>query len=174
MFNCWYVIVIALSIYHEVNAEEIQCEDIPTNRFANGTVIVAERNVGSTAKFTCDAGLFLVGRENITCTTSGWDGNIPQCAKILCPETVAFFRGSKYIFKCNQATWSNSEANCNVLGGHLTSVETGDENAFLVDVVALMQKHIPQIFYEKLLKIENVTRMRKSRTLKRLTEIILS
>ncbi|XP_076089141.1 C-type lectin domain family 4 member C-like [Mytilus galloprovincialis] len=190
MFNCWYVIVIALSICHEVNTEEkftractasqgrcaktkdsncessfgsgwtekgrccrkrpccvFQCEDIPTNRFANGTVIVAERNVGSTAKFTCDAGLFLVGRENITCTTSGWDGNIPQCAKILCPETVAFFRGSKYIFTCNLATWSNSKANCNVHGGHLTSVETGDENAFLVDVVALMHKHIQQILY---------------------------
>ncbi|XP_063411535.1 C-type lectin mannose-binding isoform-like [Mytilus trossulus] len=124
-----------------------QCEDIPTNSLANGTVIVAERNVGSTAKFTCDAGLFLAGRQNITCTTSGWDGNIPQCTNISCPETVAFFNGSKYIFKCNGGNWSNSEANCNVLGGHLTSVDTGDEYAFLMDVIALMIQHIEQILY---------------------------
>ncbi|XP_071150241.1 macrophage mannose receptor 1-like [Mytilus edulis] len=36
-------------------------------------------------------------------------------------------------------------ANCNVLGGHLTSIETGDENAFLVDVIALMQENTEEI-----------------------------
>ncbi|XP_071148852.1 P-selectin-like isoform X1 [Mytilus edulis] len=126
-----------------------QCDDIPTNSLTNGTVTVKERTIGSTANFICHRGFVLVGRKSITCTTSGWDGNIPQCilANISCPETVAFFRGSKYIFTCNLATWSNSKANCNVLGGHLTSVETGDENAFLVDVVRLMHKHIEQILY---------------------------
>ncbi|XP_063411536.1 brevican core protein-like [Mytilus trossulus] len=115
-----------------------QCEDIPTDSLKNGSVIVTERNTGSTANFSCDAGFSPVGRQSIICTASGWNGNIPQCTNILCPETVAFFRGSKYIFKCNTATWSNSEANCNVLGGHLTSVETVDENTFLLDVITLM------------------------------------
>ncbi|CAG2255389.1 BCAN [Mytilus edulis] len=179
MFNCWYVIVIALSIYNVTNAEKLThrcktsqgrcaqtkdsnceisfgsgwtekgsccrgdrvacCEDIPTDSLKNGSVIVTERNTGSTANFSCDAGLSLVGRQSIICTASGWNGNIPQCIKIVCPETVAFFRGSKYIFKCTKATWSNSEANCKIHGGHLTSVETGDENTFLVDVIRFMR-----------------------------------
>ncbi|XP_071148330.1 sushi, von Willebrand factor type A, EGF and pentraxin domain-containing protein 1-like isoform X2 [Mytilus edulis] len=116
-----------------------QCEDIPTNSLTNGAVIVTERNVGSTANFTCDAGLSLVGRKSITCTTSGWDGKIPHCIKMLCPEMVAYFGGSKYIFKCNWETWINSEANCNADGGHLASIETAEENTFLLDVIVLMQ-----------------------------------
>ncbi|XP_063417351.1 beta-2-glycoprotein 1-like [Mytilus trossulus] len=115
-----------------------QCEDIPSNNLTNGAVTVAERNVGSTANFTCDAGIFLVGRKSITCTTSGWNGDIPQCIKIVCPETVAFFRGSKYIFKCKPANWFDYEAYCNASGGQLTSIETGDENTFIVDVIALI------------------------------------
>ncbi|XP_071148781.1 brevican core protein-like [Mytilus edulis] len=180
MFNCWYVIVIALSIYHETNAEKLtrqcmasqgrcaltqhsncessfgpgwtkkgsccrrrpccvfQCADIPTDSLINGTVTVTERNVGSMANFTCDADLSLVGRKSISCTTSGWNGNIPQCIKIVCPETVAFFRGSKYIFKCNVGNWFTSEDKCNASGGQLTSIETGDENTFLVDVITLI------------------------------------
>ncbi|XP_071148961.1 C-type lectin domain family 4 member A-like [Mytilus edulis] len=115
-----------------------QCEDIPTDSLKNGSVIVTERNTGSTANFSCDAGLSLVGRQSIICTASGWNGNIPQCINIVCPETVAFFRGSKYIFTCVGARWADSEANCKVHGGHLTSVETDDENAFLLDVIKLM------------------------------------
>ncbi|CAG2224084.1 CD206 [Mytilus edulis] len=59
-------------------------------------------------------------------------------AKIVCPETVAFFRGSKYIFKCNVGNWFTSEDNCNASGGQLTSIETSDENTFLVDAIALI------------------------------------
>ncbi|CAG2198531.1 CD206 [Mytilus edulis] len=116
----------------------VQCADIPTDSLINGTVTVTERNVGSMANFTCDADLSLVGRKSIMCTTSGWNGNIPQCTKIVCPETVAFFRGSKYIFKCNVGNWFTSEDNCNASGGQLTSIETGDENTFLVDVITLI------------------------------------
>ncbi|XP_063417528.1 sushi, von Willebrand factor type A, EGF and pentraxin domain-containing protein 1-like [Mytilus trossulus] len=117
----------------------VQCEDILPDSLTNGTVTVTERNIGSTTTFSCDAGHSLVGKASITCTSSGWDGYIPQCTKIICPETVAFFRGSKYIFKCNMATWPESEAYCNTNGGQLTSIETGDENSFLLDVMALMK-----------------------------------
>ncbi|XP_063411534.1 galactose-specific lectin nattectin-like [Mytilus trossulus] len=68
-------------------------------------------------------------------------------ANISCPETVAFFYGSKYIFKCNVADWFSSEGNCNFRGGNLISIETGDEYAFVVEVVALMLKHIERIIY---------------------------
>ncbi|CAG2195445.1 unnamed protein product [Mytilus edulis] len=115
------------------------CEDIPTDSLKNGSVIVTERNTGSTANFSCDAGLSLVGRQSIICTASGWNGNIPQCINIVCPETVAFFRGSKYIFRCSGARWAMAETICIANGGHLTSVETGDENAFLLDVIALIR-----------------------------------
>ncbi|XP_071149752.1 asialoglycoprotein receptor 1-like [Mytilus edulis] len=116
-----------------------QCEDIPTDSIKDGSVIVTERNTGSTANFSCDAGLELVGRQSIICTASGWNGNIPQCINIVCPETVAFFRGSKYIFRCSGARWAMAETICIANGGHLTSVETGDENAFLLDVIALIR-----------------------------------
>ncbi|VDI15593.1 Hypothetical predicted protein [Mytilus galloprovincialis] len=115
-----------------------QCEDIPTDSLKNGSVIVTERNTGSTANFSCDAGFSLVGRQSITCTASGWNGTIPICIIIACPETVAIVRGVVYIFKCKQANWFDSEANCKVHGGHLTSVETAVENAFLLDVIQLM------------------------------------
>ncbi|CAG2227418.1 unnamed protein product [Mytilus edulis] len=192
MFNCWYVIVIALSIYNETNAEKLthqcktsqgrcaetkdsnceisfgsgwtekgsccrrrpccvfQCEDIPPNNLTNGTVTVTERTIGSTANFTCDAGHSLVGNETLKCTSSGWNGNIPQCRLyIVCPETIAFFRGSKYIFSCRQGTWSNSEAYCNTKGGHLTSIETAEENTFILDVLELMQTilELPPYFW---------------------------
>ncbi|XP_071161958.1 type-2 ice-structuring protein-like isoform X2 [Mytilus edulis] len=196
MFNCCHVIVIALSIYHEVNAEEKLtrqctasqgrcaqtkysncessfgsgwtekgsccrrrpccvysrvdlCEDIPPNNLTNGAVTVTERTIGSTANFTCDAGHSLVGNETITCTSSGWNGNIPQCISILCPETIAFFRGSKYIFSCGKRHWSNSETNCIASGGHLASIETAEENTFLLDVFVLMQNilSIPAFFW---------------------------
>ncbi|CAG2196825.1 unnamed protein product [Mytilus edulis] len=125
------------------------CEDIPPNNLTNGAVTVTERTIGSTANFTCDAGHSLVGNETITCTSSGWNGNIPQCISILCPETIAFFRGSKYIFSCGQRTWPNSEANCIASGGHLASIETAEENTFLLDVFVLMQNilSIPAFFW---------------------------
>ncbi|CAG2204456.1 unnamed protein product [Mytilus edulis] len=117
-----------------------QCEDIPPNNLTNGAVTVTERTIGSTANFTCDAGHSLVGNETITCSSSGWNGNIPQCRLyILCPETRVDFGGSKYIFSCNKATWSDSEKNCIARGGHLTSIGTGDENTFILDVLKLMK-----------------------------------
>ncbi|VDI42922.1 Hypothetical predicted protein [Mytilus galloprovincialis] len=57
----------------------VQCEDISPNNLTNGAVTVPERTIGSTANFTCDAGHSLVGNETITCTSSGWNGSIPQC-----------------------------------------------------------------------------------------------
>ncbi|CAG2204457.1 unnamed protein product [Mytilus edulis] len=127
----------------------IQCEDIPPDSLTNGTVTVKERNIGSTATFSCDAGLSLVGRKSNICTSSGWKGKFPQCIKMLCPETVAYFGGSKYIFKCGSATWIDSEANCNADGGHLASIETAEENTFLLDVIVLMQNilGVPAYFW---------------------------
>ncbi|CAG2187941.1 unnamed protein product [Mytilus edulis] len=131
----------------------IQCEDIPSNNLTNGAVTVAERVIGSTANFTCDAGHSIVGNDTITCTSLGWNGNIPQC-RFQCKDiptnsltngTVIVAErnvGSTATFTCHAGHYL---ANCNVLGGHLTSIETGDENAFLVDVIALMQENTEEI-----------------------------
>ncbi|VDI50091.1 Hypothetical predicted protein, partial [Mytilus galloprovincialis] len=148
-----------------------QCADIQSDSLPNGLVTLMERHVGSTASFSCNEGYLLDGNHSITCTQSGWNGETPQCRfqcedippdsltngwngsipqcrlYILCPETTVDFRGSKYIFVCRAATWSDSEAYCNARAGHLTSIGTGDENTFLLDVLKLMQDIQKEVVY---------------------------
>ncbi|CAC5410885.1 unnamed protein product [Mytilus coruscus] len=144
------------------------CGDIQSDSLPNGLVTLMERHVGSTANFSCNEGYLLDGNQSITCTQSGWNGETPQCrfqCKDIPPDsltngTVTVTErnvGSTANFPVTQdiqlletsplhahnqdgmGTFHNVAANCNASGGQLTSIETNDENTFLLDVIALLK-----------------------------------
>ncbi|VDI66872.1 Hypothetical predicted protein [Mytilus galloprovincialis] len=113
-----------------------QC--IPIDSLKNGSVTVTRSNDGLTAHFACDAGFVLAGNESLSCKSSVWHWDILQCVSPACPDTVAYFRGYKYKFVCSNTPYSDAKAICRSQGGHLTSIESEDENNFILVVATLI------------------------------------
>ncbi|XP_071181695.1 brevican core protein-like isoform X1 [Mytilus edulis] len=113
-----------------------QC--IPIDSLKNGSVTVTRSNDGLTAHFACDAGFVLAGNESLSCKSSVWHWDILQCVKRACPDTVAYFRGYKYTFDCSEVSRYVAHDKCRSNGGHLTSIESEDENDFILVVATLI------------------------------------
>ncbi|XP_072335929.1 membrane cofactor protein-like [Scyliorhinus torazame] len=67
----------------------ITCEAISCGNpgdLLNGYYDAPSATFGSRATFYCDVGYKLVGRSFRICTAIGWDGQIPACDPIICPD----------------------------------------------------------------------------------------
>ncbi|XP_078098084.1 sushi, von Willebrand factor type A, EGF and pentraxin domain-containing protein 1-like [Mustelus asterias] len=60
----------------------------------NGYYIAPDTTLGSRVTFYCDEGYNMVGKANRTCTAHGWDGQVPTCEIVICPDPPPIANGT--------------------------------------------------------------------------------
>ncbi|CAG2222748.1 unnamed protein product [Mytilus edulis] len=114
----------------EIPQCHFQCADIQSDSLPNGLVTLMERHVGSTANFSCNEGYLLDGNHshNMHAIRMEWRDS-----------TMSFRVYNTNDINCKNRKNASVRENCNARGGHLTSIGTGDENTYLLEVLKLMK-----------------------------------
>ncbi|XP_038675755.1 C4b-binding protein alpha chain-like isoform X2 [Scyliorhinus canicula] len=60
----------------------------------NGYYDAPNTTLGSKAAFYCYEGYIIVGKTYRTCTANGWDGQVPTCQIVMCPDPPSISNGS--------------------------------------------------------------------------------
>ncbi|XP_067863615.1 C4b-binding protein alpha chain-like isoform X2 [Heptranchias perlo] len=60
----------------------------------NGYYNASSTTFGNKATFYCDEGYQMVGRPYRLCTAEGWDGQVPTCEPITCPDLPPISKGT--------------------------------------------------------------------------------
>ncbi|XP_035996043.1 complement receptor type 1 isoform X1 [Fundulus heteroclitus] len=108
---------------------------------SNGQFVYTGVEFGDTATAVCDEGYILVGRATRRCLSNGWDGRLPVCEAVECPEPtetnavrrnyeqgpytyrnvilyqcqVGSLVGPREIVCTKNGTWSSSPPQCRVI-----------------------------------------------------------
>ncbi|XP_041051870.1 sushi, von Willebrand factor type A, EGF and pentraxin domain-containing protein 1-like isoform X2 [Carcharodon carcharias] len=60
----------------------------------NGYYNASSTTLGSRVTFYCNAGYKMVGRDYRICTADGWDGQVPTCELVTCPDPPSISNGT--------------------------------------------------------------------------------
>ncbi|XP_078098048.1 C4b-binding protein alpha chain-like [Mustelus asterias] len=61
---------------------------------SNGYYNASGTTFGMKATFYCDKGYSIIGRSYRTCTAAGWDGQVPTCEIVTCPDPPPIANGT--------------------------------------------------------------------------------
>ncbi|XP_072336360.1 zona pellucida sperm-binding protein 3 receptor-like isoform X2 [Scyliorhinus torazame] len=60
----------------------------------NGYYTAPNTTFGSIVTFSCDKGYIIVGKPYRICTADGWDGQVPTCQIVMCPDPPPISNGT--------------------------------------------------------------------------------
>jgi CUB/sushi domain-containing protein len=107
----------------------VDCGGLPL--LVNGKVHIINTTYGSRVSFTCQNGYNLTGASSAICLANGtWSEEMPSCISPVCYDWTVF-NYSCYKFYDHPAQLEFAESICRNHSGHLTSINSDDENEFL-------------------------------------------